>query len=121
ITNVFVNTIITALQAPEWEKLLERIGADAMLHILTKTSVFIKLPNECLCQMTGEALIYTVPPKLDGYMPSSDSCTHDLGKRKRDPLEGSGPRKRLKLIRWNDLRRVFPKGGTKTDVTPCER
>jgi len=24
ITNCFVNTIITALQAPEWEKLLER-------------------------------------------------------------------------------------------------
>ncbi|KAG2124004.1 hypothetical protein DEU56DRAFT_712015, partial [Suillus clintonianus] len=62
ITNFSVNTIITALQAPEWENLLTKIGADAMLHLLTKTSVFIKLPNECLCQMTGMPLIYAMPP-----------------------------------------------------------
>ncbi|KIO15227.1 hypothetical protein M404DRAFT_83099, partial [Pisolithus tinctorius Marx 270] len=58
VTNRFVNTIITALQAPEWETLLQRIGADAMLHLLLKTSIFVSLPNECLCQLTGEPLIY---------------------------------------------------------------
>jgi hypothetical protein len=89
-----------------------------MLHILTKTSVFIKLPNECLCQMTGQPLTYA-PLKLDGYMPSSDSCMHDLGKRKRDPLEGSGPRKRLKLITWKD-RKGFSKGCPKSETIPCE-
>ncbi|KAG2738143.1 hypothetical protein P692DRAFT_20644185, partial [Suillus brevipes Sb2] len=58
ITNYFVNTIIMALEAPEWEKLLERIGADTVLHLLTKTSIFIMLPNQCLCQLTGEPLMY---------------------------------------------------------------
>ncbi|KAG2141537.1 hypothetical protein BD769DRAFT_1295097, partial [Suillus cothurnatus] len=62
ITSCFVNTIITALEAAEWETLLERIGVDAMLHLLTKTSIFIQLPNECLCQLTGEPLIYQIPP-----------------------------------------------------------
>ncbi|KIK45335.1 hypothetical protein CY34DRAFT_78126 [Suillus luteus UH-Slu-Lm8-n1] len=36
-----------------------------MLHLLTKTSIFVKLPNECLCQMTGMPLIYAMPPTLD--------------------------------------------------------
>ncbi|KAF8239740.1 hypothetical protein L208DRAFT_1236556 [Tricholoma matsutake] len=61
ITNYFVNTIITALQAPEWETLLQRIGADAMLHLLTETHFFVSLPNDCLCQMTGEPVIHMVP------------------------------------------------------------
>jgi len=69
--------------------------------------------------MTGEPLIYAAPPKLD--VPSNDLCTHDLGKRKRDLLENSGPRKRLKLIRWKELRRVFPKGGTNAEPIPCDR
>jgi hypothetical protein len=98
-----------------------RIGADAMLHILTKTSIFIKLPNECLCQMAGEPLVHVVPLKFHGYMLSNDSCTYDLGKRKRDPLEGSGARKRIKLIRWKVLPRALPKGITKAEVIPCER
>lgn len=121
-TNTFVNTIITALQGPEWVNLLTRIGADAMLHLLTKTSIFVKLPNECLCQMTGMPLIYAMPPTLDWYMSSSEACVNDLGKRKRDPLEGSGPRKRLKLIIWKNLRRVPSKSGiTKLDTIPSQR
>jgi hypothetical protein len=32
-----------------------------MLHLLTEVSVFASLPNQCLCQMTGEPLIHTVP------------------------------------------------------------
>ncbi|KAF9061333.1 hypothetical protein BDP27DRAFT_1163730, partial [Rhodocollybia butyracea] len=57
ISNPFVNTIITALQGPEWALLLQRIGVDAMIHLLTKTSVFVSLPNGCLCQMTGPLLL----------------------------------------------------------------
>lgn len=38
-----------------------RVGVDAMLHLLTETSIFISLPNQCLCQMTGEPLIHIVP------------------------------------------------------------
>lgn len=61
ITNHFVNTIVTALQSPEWDELLQRIGVDAMLHLLSETSVFVSLPNGCLCQVTGEPIIYSAP------------------------------------------------------------
>lgn len=32
-----------------------------VLHLLVNTSVFVSLPNGCLCQMTGESFV--VPPK----------------------------------------------------------
>ncbi|TFK45862.1 hypothetical protein OE88DRAFT_1610977, partial [Heliocybe sulcata] len=57
ISNTHVNTIALALQAPEWEMLLQRlIGADAMFYLLTGTSVFVALPNDCLCQVTGRPI-----------------------------------------------------------------
>lgn len=95
VTNRFVNTIITALQAPEWETLLQRIGADAMLHLLLKTSIFVSLPNECLCQLTGEPLIYI--PLANGTNLMAKQTTRPHAKRK---LESSVtlPRKRQKLI-----------------------
>lgn len=34
-----------------------RLGVDIILHLLTGTSLFLKLPNECLCQITGEPLV----------------------------------------------------------------
>ncbi|KAJ7104028.1 hypothetical protein B0H15DRAFT_757665, partial [Mycena belliarum] len=57
LLNFHVNTNVTALQAPEWEMLLQRIGTDAMLHLLTDASVFIALPNDCLCQLVGEPIL----------------------------------------------------------------
>lgn len=84
LTNYFVNTIITALQGPTWQMLLERcrtnhglyctrangqhrIGEDAMFHLLFDTSIFVALPNGCLCQMTGDAIVNLRPP--DGPRP----------------------------------------------------
>jgi hypothetical protein len=32
-----------------------------MLHLLTETHIFIALPNDCLCQMTGEPVIHMTP------------------------------------------------------------
>ncbi|CCM03069.1 uncharacterized protein FIBRA_05189 [Fibroporia radiculosa] len=64
LTNYFVNTVVTALQAPEWETLFQRIGDDAMFHLLTEASVFIPLPNECLCQVMGEPIVFLKPPPL---------------------------------------------------------
>ncbi|KAL1738673.1 hypothetical protein HDZ31DRAFT_8702, partial [Schizophyllum fasciatum] len=61
LRNTFVNTIITALEGEEWETLLSRIGADAMIHLLTDTSVFVPLPNGCLCQMSGVPLVNLRP------------------------------------------------------------
>jgi hypothetical protein len=92
-----------------------------MLHLLTKTSIFIQLPNECLCQLTGEPLIYQIPPKLDGCIPPSDSETYNLGKRKRHPLECPGPRKRLKVVGLKDFRRVFPESLTIAATISSER
>jgi telomerase reverse transcriptase len=31
---------------------------DAMLHLLTNTSLFVALPNDCLCQLVGEPIVY---------------------------------------------------------------
>lgn len=61
ITNFFVNTVITTLQEPQWDLLLRRIGVDAMLHLLTDTSLFLSLPNGCFCQVTGEPIIHMIP------------------------------------------------------------
>ncbi|KAJ6513097.1 hypothetical protein C8R45DRAFT_752407, partial [Mycena sanguinolenta] len=57
LLNTNVNTNVTALLAPEWETLLHRIGTDAMLHLLNDTSLFVALPNNCLCQLVGEPII----------------------------------------------------------------
>jgi hypothetical protein len=32
-----------------------------MIHLLTETSIFVSLPNGCLCQITGEPLIHISP------------------------------------------------------------
>ena len=32
-----------------------------MLHLLTETSVFLSLPNGCLCQVTGIPVIFVTP------------------------------------------------------------
>ncbi|KAF8623641.1 hypothetical protein AX17_007341 [Amanita inopinata Kibby_2008] len=61
VTNFFVNTIVTSLQNSEWETLLGRIGIDAMIHLLTETSIFVSLPNDCYCQMTGKSILYLTP------------------------------------------------------------
>jgi len=37
-----------------------RVGIAVMLHLLVDTSIFVSLPNGCLCQMTGEPFI--IPP-----------------------------------------------------------
>ncbi|KAJ4477297.1 hypothetical protein J3R30DRAFT_3212875, partial [Lentinula aciculospora] len=61
LNNSFVNTIVTAMQGLQWKLLLQRIGVDAMIYLLTQTSMFVSLPNGCLCQMTGPLLLHTVP------------------------------------------------------------
>jgi hypothetical protein len=37
---------------------------DATMHLLTETSVFLALPNDCLCQMTGPPLVFKKVPEL---------------------------------------------------------
>lgn len=40
---------------------MNSIGDIALLHLLTETSIFIPLPNDCYCQLTGKPLIYLSP------------------------------------------------------------
>ncbi|TFY78051.1 hypothetical protein EWM64_g5960 [Hericium alpestre] len=86
VSNLFVNTNITALQCPEWERLLPRIGEDAMFHLLTETCVFVPLPNDCLCQLTGEPIVsHKVPfpsgSRMASILPSTESATRLDAKR----------------------------------------
>ena len=93
ITNYFINTMITVFHAPEWETLLLRcvivdisislfqlwltfnfrIGEEAMLHLLTDTSIFISLPNGCSCQITGEPMLYLTPRAQTIARPSASA------------------------------------------------
>jgi hypothetical protein len=41
--------------------IIDSIGIDAMLHLLTETSVFLSLPNGCLCQLTGVPIVLITP------------------------------------------------------------
>jgi len=81
ITNEHVNTNVTSLQTPEWDTLLQRcvnetegstsadfhnltpqrIGVESMVHLLADTSIFVSLPNDCYCQMTGKIILYLAP------------------------------------------------------------
>src|ERR1700722_2622701 len=110
IANTFVNTMITTLHTQQWEMLLQRsgaihqmfvaflltqsdrIGADAMLHLLTETSIFVSLPNECFCQITGEPIVHITVPQVKGASIST-SC-----KRKSlEPHAEENSAKRLRL------------------------
>ncbi|KAF9000680.1 hypothetical protein BDQ17DRAFT_1245339 [Cyathus striatus] len=105
ITNTFINTIVTALHGPDWEMLLQRqvsfIGVDAMLHLLTETSIFMSLPHECLCQVTGDPLIHLTPNLQQLRESQADSsCGRENGSKKRQHVKVTvsvGPRKKQKL------------------------
>lgn len=67
-----------------------------MLSLLTETSIFISLPNQCLCQMTGAPIISTAP---DPH--TSETAQSGLVASKRvfpfvEQLEGQRPIKRQK-------------------------
>ncbi|KAH9068420.1 hypothetical protein EDB83DRAFT_2188616, partial [Lactarius deliciosus] len=65
VNNFFVNTIVTALQGSDWERTAGKVtGESAMLHLLTEASIFVALPNECLCQMTGTPLVFLPSPAV---------------------------------------------------------
>ncbi|PVU94436.1 hypothetical protein BB561_002534, partial [Smittium simulii] len=53
IVNLFPNPIITVLKGKDWQSLLEIIGANAMLYLLSDVYLFEKLVNKCFIQLTG--------------------------------------------------------------------
>lgn len=38
------------------------VGDAILLHLLTETSVYVALPNDCYCQVMGTPIIYSAPP-----------------------------------------------------------
>jgi hypothetical protein len=88
VFNFFVNTMVEALRSYDWSVLLQRyesraservtdltslssIGEDAMLGLLDSTSIFLQLPNGCLCQATGKPMRELQPRTLDlSFSPS---------------------------------------------------
>ena len=113
IVNTAINTIVNALQGESWVRLLsrfatilgveprvdevDRVGEDVLLHLFTETSVFIPLPNGCLCQVTGEhihnlaQLPQTPSPSLPDAAKRKASEVGEVEPRpsKRRKLEGS--------------------------------
>jgi hypothetical protein len=59
-----------------------RIGESAMLHLLTQASIFVPLPNECLCQLTGLPLNFLPSPAID-LANSASTVPVPSAKRKR--------------------------------------
>jgi hypothetical protein len=53
-----------------------------MLHLLTETSIFVPLPNECLCQLTGMPLVFLPSPVIDTTRGALTSLAPS-GERKR--------------------------------------
>ncbi|KAF7292779.1 Telomerase reverse transcriptase [Mycena indigotica] len=94
--NVVANTNVTALQAPEWELLHQQIGTDAMMHLLTRTCIFVALPNDCFCQLVGVPI--TVH-RLDNLSLFTDGLPARPPKRTYSATSDdvAGPAKRVKL------------------------
>ena len=89
-----------------------------MLHLLTEVSVFVSLPNQCLCQVTGEPLIHVVPPN-SGIMFQKQEAqevhaqTNPATKRKMSGRhQDERPTKRLRT--YESVSSVTTTGGTGT-------
>lgn len=71
--------------------LLSSTGEDAMLGLLKNTSIFLQLPNGCLCQATGKPLCELPPHAVDLPISPSDVVPTPVKlssnfKRKQSPV-----------------------------------
>ncbi|KAJ7555272.1 hypothetical protein O6H91_05G029300 [Diphasiastrum complanatum] len=53
VESVFWNTTYEVVTATSWSVLLSRVGDMLMLYLLSHTSIFIPLPNNCYLQVAG--------------------------------------------------------------------
>lgn len=112
-TSRFINSYST------WRS---RVGVDAMLHFLTEVSVFVSLPNQCLCQMTGEPLIHLVPFNsgiIDQRPKAQESCAQAKSAMKRKAAghhRDERPTKRLRT--FESVSSVATADGTGTVAQP---
>lgn len=75
-----------------------------MLHLLTETSIFLSLPNGCLCQLAGEPIIYLTPkiqtttdPSLNAPTKGTQETTRKRQRRNAPSEAEDRPNKRRKL------------------------
>lgn len=73
---------------------VKRVGEDVLLHLLTGTSIFIPLPNGCLCQVTGEHIFNLTQISLT---PSPPSIAPVKRKADGEGQEAPQPSKQRKL------------------------
>jgi hypothetical protein len=73
-----------------------RIGVDAMFHLLADTSIFVSLPNDSLCQMTGEPIVEKAPP--DG---KAQDLQKDVNKKRVNAGNTGDEPSAKRLRRWD--------------------
>ncbi|KAJ3237236.1 hypothetical protein HDU81_009858 [Chytriomyces hyalinus] len=102
IENSFPNTIVTFLKSFAWQRLLDRLGTSAMMHLLCETSVFSELPNGCFFQITGcplAELPITNSDYASDWLKSLQTkrAVESSAKRKISPESHNEPHSRRKL------------------------
>ena len=70
-----------------------------MIHLLTETSIFISLPNGCLCQITGEPLIHISPnSRIVGPSRGNQTINRKRAWTEIENVDQQSPTKRPKLM-----------------------
>ena len=77
IQNDHPNSIVNYLKLPQWQMLHCRIGDDVMFHLLSKLSVFVKMPQRCYVQIIG-CPVTLVDPKRKRACCTIDSNIDNL-------------------------------------------
>ena len=68
------------------------------MHLLTETSMFLPLPNDCLCQMTGTPIIHTKLSAEQATLRRHSPAGRPAAKRVRtDDIVSDRPAKRRRL------------------------
>ena len=100
-----------------------------MFHILTETSVFLSLPNGCLCQVIGDPIVHLKPPIIlsrrfeESNQVEVASQTRRRGTKRRC-LSGyveERPRKRAKYSHGAENTKGSSGGGAERFFCPSQR
>lgn len=103
-----INTSHTVFSMPAWRTLLSRVGSGPLVHLLSRTSIFVPLENGCLLQIAGMPVVDLKTPKRGSAikrkaaataLPTEDDPTtskrHRKGRnaqrRKRKSTDGQAP------------------------------
>jgi hypothetical protein len=88
-----------------------------MMHLLTESSLFVTLPNDCLCQLTGPPLIFQKIPPLPPVATSTRRAAREITKRKANFTLEERPFKRARAEAAAD-HKATPQQAPATKVAP---